>query len=83
MNLRTEHFDNGDVIYLALNPDGVWAHSEFPADNVTVDFDAEDRIIGVEVVGATNPTLLPDLVKVLVPDHSQGVVMGVLEAEHA
>jgi uncharacterized protein YuzE len=78
MNLRIEHYDDGEVIYMALDPDGTWAHSQFPADTVTVDFDAADRIIGIEVVGAANPTLAQDLVEVLVPAANRETVLAVL-----
>lgn len=78
MNLRIEHYDEGEVIYLALDPDGTWAHSQFPADTVTVDFDAHDRIIGIEVVGAAKPTLIEDLVGIVVPEAERADILASL-----
>ena len=48
---RVEQYDGGDVLYLAIDPDGVWARSEFPDDLVTVDYDDDDNVIGIEVIG--------------------------------
>src|SRR4051794_2093301 len=48
---RIEQYDGGEVLYLAVDPDGVWARSEFPDDLVTVDYDDSGELIGVEVIG--------------------------------
>jgi uncharacterized protein YuzE len=47
---RLEQYDDGEVLYIAI-PDGVWARSEFPDELMTIDYDADGRIIGIEVVG--------------------------------
>lgn len=48
---RIEHLNEGQVLYIALDPDGVWARSEFPHPLVTVDYDDEDRVIGISPAG--------------------------------
>ena len=78
MNVRIEHYDDGEVIYMALDPDGTWAHSQFPSDTVTVDFDAADRVIGIEVVGAEEPAIIESLVEVLVPGDQIPVVLAAI-----
>lgn len=52
MSIRIEQFDGGRVLYVALDPDGIWARSEFPDELVTVDYNSQGVIIGIEVVGA-------------------------------
>lgn len=52
VSVRIEQFDGGEVLYIALDPDGVWAKSEFPDELVTVDYNAQGRIIGIEIIGS-------------------------------
>lgn len=52
MSIRIEQYDGGEVLYVALDPDGVWARSEFPDELVTVDYNAQGGIIGVEAIGS-------------------------------
>jgi uncharacterized protein YuzE len=52
VSIRIEQFDGGEVLYLALDPDGVWARSEFPDELVTVDYNAQGGIIGIELLGS-------------------------------
>jgi uncharacterized protein YuzE len=52
MSIRIEQYDGGEVLYIALDPDGVWAKSEFPDDLVTIDYNAQGGIIGIEVLGS-------------------------------
>lgn len=55
---RIEHFDQGVVVYVALDPDGLWARSNFPHPLITVDYDSDDQIIGVCAIGPrVSPTL--------------------------
>jgi uncharacterized protein YuzE len=49
--MRIEQYDGDEVLYLAVDPDGVWAKSEFPHDLITVDFNSDGDIIGIEVIG--------------------------------
>ena len=53
---QLEHF-LGPVLYLEVNRDGVWARSSFPNPFLTIDWDQEDRIIGIEAVGAISKDL--------------------------
>lgn len=50
--MRIEQFDDGEVLYLSLDPDGTLARSEFPDELLTVDFDESGNVIGVEVIGS-------------------------------
>jgi uncharacterized protein YuzE len=52
MSIRIEQYDGGEVLYIALDPDGVWAKSEFPDDLITIDYNAQGGIIGVELLGS-------------------------------
>jgi hypothetical protein len=51
MSIRIEQYDGGDVIYLALDPDGAWAYSEFPTELMTLDYNAQGGLIGIELIG--------------------------------
>lgn len=52
MSIRIELYDGGEVLYIALDPDGVWAKSEFPDELVTLDYNAQGKLIGVEAIGS-------------------------------
>jgi len=52
MSFRIELFDGGEVLYVALDPDGVWDRSEFPHELVTLDYNANGRLIGIEAIGS-------------------------------
>lgn len=51
-DLRIEITDKGTALYLAADPDGVWARTTRPDDLVTIDWDAQGRVIGVEAIGS-------------------------------
>jgi uncharacterized protein YuzE len=51
VSIRIEQFDGGEVLYVALDPDGVWAKSEFPDELLTIDYNAQGGIIGIEALG--------------------------------
>lgn len=66
---RLEHYDDpqgGMVVYIAIDPDGVWARSAFPDELMTLDYDEQGRLIGIEVIGrlasAVNSGLLQTVV---------------------
>jgi uncharacterized protein YuzE len=52
MSIRIEQYDGGEVLYIALDTDGVWAKSEFPDELLTVDYNAQGGVIGIEVIGS-------------------------------
>jgi uncharacterized protein YuzE len=52
MSIRIEQYDGGEVLYIATDPDGIWAKSEFPDELVTIDYNAQGGIIGIEVIGS-------------------------------
>jgi uncharacterized protein YuzE len=52
MSIRIEQYDGGDVLYVALDPDGAWAQSEFPSELVTLDYNAQGGLIGIEMAGS-------------------------------
>ena len=68
MSIRIEQYDGGEAIYLALDPDGVWASSDFPTELVTLDYNARGGLIGVEVIGSTAKTIAQALLGALVGD---------------
>lgn len=49
---RIEHLNDGQVLYIAIDPDGTWARSEFPHPLVTIDYDADDNLIGISPAGS-------------------------------
>ena len=51
-DLRIEITDQGKALYLATDPDGVWAKTTRPDDLVTLDWDAQGRVIGIEAIGS-------------------------------
>jgi len=52
MSIRIEQYDGGESLYIALDPDGDWAKSEFPTEVVTLDYNAQGGLIGVEIIGS-------------------------------
>jgi hypothetical protein len=48
---RIDQLNDGLVLYIAIDPDGIWARSEFPHPLITVDYDADGRIIGISPAG--------------------------------
>jgi uncharacterized protein YuzE len=65
VSIRIEQYDGGEVLYIALDPDGIWAKSEFPDELVTVDYNARGGIIGIEAVGSVARTGATSLLDVL------------------
>lgn len=47
MTHRIEQLNQGHILHIALDPDGVWARSEFPDALITVDFGTDDNVIGI------------------------------------
>jgi hypothetical protein len=52
MNLRIEFYDGCEVLQIALDSDGVWHRSEFPDELITLDYNAQDHLIGLEAIGS-------------------------------
>lgn len=48
---RVEITDEGAALYVAVDPDGIWAQSAKPHELITVDADRQGRVIGIEAVG--------------------------------
>lgn len=48
---RIDHLNDGQVLYIAIDPDGEWARSEFPRPLITVDYNADDEVIGISPAG--------------------------------
>jgi uncharacterized protein YuzE len=70
MSIRIEQYDGGEVLYIALDPDGVWARSEFPDELVTVDYNAQGGVIGIEVIGSTARSAARALIEAVRSDES-------------
>lgn len=60
MRMRVDH--GADAIYLNLT-DRPIKESEEVADGIVVDYDAEGRIVGVEILDASKRTDDPDVLK--------------------
>ena len=60
MHVRVDHA--ADAIYLNLT-DRPIKESEEVADGIVVDYDAEGRIVGVEILDASKRTNDPDVLK--------------------
>jgi hypothetical protein len=54
-----------EMVYIAVDPDGVWARSEFPSELVTFDYNAQGRLIGIEVIGSAANGLSHSLAEAL------------------
>lgn len=57
--MEMERYDHGTIAYVALRG-GEWSRSEFPHEQVTLDFDSQSRLIGIEMLvtkacSGTNP----------------------------
>ena len=50
---RLERYDD-TVLYLRLS-DHAWARSSFPEEGITVDYDTDEHVIGVEIVTQPMP----------------------------
>jgi uncharacterized protein YuzE len=65
MKIRIEQYDAAEVLYVAIDPDGVWARSDFPTETITVDYDAEGKTIGLEVAGTGIAGIEHDIVEII------------------
>ena len=61
MSVRVEQFDGGNVVYVALDPAGVWSRSTFPHPLLTADWDSEGKLIGLSAAGPHARDLLRGL----------------------
>jgi uncharacterized protein YuzE len=52
MSIRVEQYDDGEVLYIALDPDGIWARSDVTAELLTFDYNAQGGLIGIELLGS-------------------------------
>ena len=62
MSVRIEKFGDS-VIYVALDPNGVWDQSRFPHPLITADYDGDDRLIGISAAGPKAQQLLKSLIE--------------------
>jgi uncharacterized protein YuzE len=60
--MRVRVDQSADAVYVNLS-DAVVAESEEVADGIVVDFDAEGRIVGVEILDASKRTGNPEALK--------------------
>jgi uncharacterized protein YuzE len=64
-DLRIEVTDEGGGLYLAIDPDGVWSKTSRPDNFITIDWDRQGRVIGVELVGSAANRAISALVKTI------------------
>jgi hypothetical protein len=62
-NLRLEVMDGGNAIYVTADPDGLWARSTEIDETVTADWDAQGRLIGLELIGSTAVAAMAGMVQ--------------------
>ena len=55
---RVDELNDGDVVYVALDADGVWARSTFPHPLITIDHDEDDNVIGISAAGPRTDQLI-------------------------
>jgi uncharacterized protein YuzE len=70
MSIRIEQYDGGEVLYIAFDPDGKWAKSEFPDELLTVDLNAQGGLIGVEAIGSLAQAGADAVIRALVDNES-------------
>jgi YD repeat-containing protein len=68
-DLRIECTDAGTGLYIAVDPDGVWAKTTRPDELITVDWDAQGRVIGIEVIGSPARAAVTALAQSLIAYH--------------
>jgi uncharacterized protein YuzE len=61
-DLRVEITDGGAGLYLAVDPDGLWAKTTRPDNLITIDWDRQGRVIGIEAIGSAARNALDALV---------------------
>lgn len=64
-DLRIEIVDGGAGLYIAVDPDGVWGRSSEVDETITLDWDTQGRIIGLELAGATARSAVMGLAEAL------------------
>jgi YD repeat-containing protein len=65
-DLRVEITDEGSALYVAVDADGQWAKTTQPDDLITIDWDGQGRVIGIEAIGSAARSAIEALVKALV-----------------
>ncbi len=64
-DLRVEITDEGAGLYLAVDPDGLWAKTTRPDNLITIDWDRQGRVIGIEAIGSAARNALDALLGAL------------------
>jgi YD repeat-containing protein len=82
-DLRIEITDAGTGLYVAVDPDGVPAKTTRPDELITVDWDAQGRVIGVEVIGSPARAAVVALARSLMDFGPVNDPSGVQEAVQA
>lgn len=64
-NLRVEITDEGSALYVAVDPDGQWAKTTQPDDLITIDWDRQGRVIGIEAIGSAAHSATQALIRAI------------------
>ncbi len=64
-DLRVEITDDGTALYLATDPDGLWAKTTRPDNLISVDWDRQGRVIGIEAIGSAARDAIQALLQAL------------------
>ena len=88
-DLRVEVTDQGTALYLAVDPDGLWARTTQPDTLITVDWDRQGRVIGIEAIGSVARDAIGAMVRTLADypaadrDALQEAIHGLLRVQPA
>ena len=64
-NLRVEITDDGIALYLAADPEGLWAKTTKPDNLISIDWDKQGRVIGIEAIGSVASNAIQALLQAL------------------
>jgi DNA-directed RNA polymerase specialized sigma24 family protein len=70
-DLRVEITDEGSALYVAVDPDGQWARTTQPDDLITIDWDRQGRVIGVEAIGSAARQAIHALLQAIADYHAR------------
>jgi len=76
-DLRVEITDDAKALYIRVDPERKWAKTTVINDFVTVDWDSDDRVIGIEVIGSAAARMLRGMTVALresaMPEHERAL----------
>jgi uncharacterized protein YuzE len=55
--MKMDFYTESEAVYITFQKKGKWAKSQHPHELLTLDFDNEDRLIGIEAIGSLAKSL--------------------------